>query len=106
MKVEQQLQLAFSQFNSQFLDFKNVRTNYISKIKNALTSPIALASAVGVGFLTTYIVKRPHTVASAANPHVFITQRIRRGTRFALKAYALWTALRGGNAVIDRTVKT
>lgn len=104
MNVEQQLKFALSQFNVQFLAFKNIRTHYFLKLKNNLTSPIALAGAAGVGFLATVMVKRPHTLTAVRNKRKHVMHRIRRGTRFAVKAYALWTALRGGSAVIDRAV--
>lgn len=74
------------------------------KLKHSLTSPIALVAAFGVGFLTTLIVKRPRLMASVQSKSGQVIQRMRSGTRFALKAYALWTALRGGNAVIDRSI--
>lgn len=104
MNVERQLQLAFFQFNSEYRAFETVRTVYFLKIKNAATSPAALAGAFGVGFLATLLVKRPRAVSSVRNGRDHVMQRLRKGTRFALKAYGLWTALRGGNAVIDRTI--
>ena len=104
MNVERQLQLAFSQFNLEYRAFEAVRTAYFSKIKNAVTSPVTLVVAFGVGFLVTFLVKRPRAVSSARHGRDHIMQRLRKGTRFAVKAYGLWTALRGGNAVIDRTI--
>lgn len=104
MSIERQLQLAFSQFNLEYRAFETVRTAYFSKIKDVVTSPVALAGAFGVGFLATFLVKRPRALSSVRNGRDHVMQRLRKGTRFALKAYGLWTALRGGNAVIDRTI--
>lgn len=74
------------------------------KLSHSLISPVALGAAFGVGFLTTLIMKRPRLIASVQSKSGQVIQRMRSGIRFVLKAYALWTALRRRNAVIDRSI--